>query len=114
MSSSTLSDILSAKGHDVEFGDFLEHRGQCDRIVMNPPFEDGTYMVHIRHTFEQLRTGGRLVSVVSDGPFFRVDKRSVAFRNWLANIAVDVERLPEDADAFRETGVRTRFVTATK
>jgi type I restriction-modification system DNA methylase subunit len=114
----TLSDILSAKGHEVEFGDFLEHHGQYDRIVMNPPFEDGADMVHLRHAFEQLRPGGRLVSVVSEGPFFRVDNRSVAFRDWLVDIAAEVERLPDDAfkgaDAFRETGIRTRLITATK
>jgi 16S rRNA G1207 methylase RsmC len=114
----TLSDILSAKGHDVEFGDFLEHRGQYDRIVMNPPFEDGADMVHIRHAFQQLRPGGRLVSVVSEGPFFRVDNRSVAFRDWLEDIAAQIERLPDDAfmgsEAFSETGVRTRLITAMK
>jgi type I restriction-modification system DNA methylase subunit len=93
----TLGDILSAKGHDVEFGDFLEHQGEYDRILMNPPFEDGADMAHIRHAYSLLRPGGRLVSVVSEGPFFRADKRSAAFREWLEEVHSDIEELPDGA-----------------
>ena len=114
----TLSDVLSAKGHKVEYGDFLEHRGAYNRILMNPPFEDGADMTHIEHAYSLLSPGGRLVSVISEGPFFRVDNKSVAFRDWLEVVRAEVERLPDDAfqgrDAFRETGVRTRLLTITK
>ena len=114
----TLSDVLSAKGHEVEFGDFLEHQGTYDRIVMNPPFEDGQDIEHIQHAYSLLSPGGRLVSVISEGPFFRADKQSTAFREWLAEVAGETEQLPEDAfqgrEAFRETGVRTRILTITK
>jgi hypothetical protein len=72
-------------------------------------------MEHVRHAFSLLKPGGRLVSVVSEGPFFRVDNKSVAFRDWLEEVGGDVERLPDDAfstaEAFRVTGVRTRLVT---
>lgn len=71
----TLSDVLSAKGHDVEYGDFLEHVGVYDRILMNPPFEQGADMAHIQHAYSLLVAGGRLVSVISEGPFFRSDTR---------------------------------------
>ena len=37
----SLAEVLSAKGHDVEFGDFLAHGESYDRAVMNPPFEEG-------------------------------------------------------------------------
>jgi hypothetical protein len=111
----TLADILSAKGHDVEFGDFLEHQGEYDRILMNPPFEDGEDMAHIRHAYSLLSAGGRLVSVVSEGPFFRADKRSTAFREWLKEVHADIEQLPDGAfsgsDAFRQTNIRTRLIT---
>jgi len=113
-----LAEVLTAKGHEVEFGDFLEHRGSYDRIVMNPPFEDGADMAHIRHAHSLLKPGGRLVSVISEGPFFRVDNKTVAFRDWLEEVCADVERLPDDAftgaEAFRETAVRTRLVTISK
>jgi len=114
----TLADILSAKGYEVEFVDFLEHQEIYDRIVMNPPFENGQDIDHIRHAFGLLAPGGRLVSVISEGPFFRVDNKSVAFRDWLDKRGANVEQLPDDAftgvEAFRETSVRTRLVTITK
>lgn len=114
----TLSDVLSAKGHDVEYGDFLEHVGVYDRILMNPPFEQGADMTHIQHAYSLLAAGGRLVSVISEGPFFRSDKQSTAFREWLDEVGGVTEPLPEDAfqgrEAFRETGVRTRLLTVDK
>lgn len=114
----TLSDVLSAKGHDVEYGDFLEHQATYDRILMNPPFEQGADMTHIQHAYSLLAPGGRLVSVISEGPFFRSDKQSTAFREWLEGVGGVTEPLPEDAfqgrEAFRETGVRTRLLTVDK
>lgn len=114
----TLSDVLSAKRHDVEFGDFLEHNRDYDRIVMNPPFENGADIQHIQHAYSLLKPGGRVVSVVCEGPFFRTDAKSVSFRKWLDDQDAKVERLPDDAfqgaEVFRETSVRTRLVTIEK
>ncbi len=116
----TLRDVLVAKGyyHFVEFGDFLEHEGEYEKIVMNPPFEKGADIEHVRHAFGLLAPGGRLVSVMCEGPFFRSDSKSQGFRDWLDEHAADVEKLPEDsfqgAEAFRQTGVSTRLVVIDK
>lgn len=114
----TLSDVLAAKGHAVEFGDFLEHRGMYDRIVMNPPFENGQDIDHVRHAYSLLQPGGLVVAVMSTGPFFREDTKAKSFRTWLEDVDAAVEWLPDDAfkgrEAFRQTGVRTRLVTITK
>jgi Methyltransferase small domain len=116
----TLQGVLTAKGYSdiVSYGDFLEHRGEYDRVLMNPPFEHGQDIDHVRHAYELLAAGGRLVSVVCEGPFFRSEQKSVAFREWLDELSADIEQLPEDAfqgvDAFRQTGVKTRLVTIDK
>jgi len=114
----TLADVLTAKGYEVEFGDFLEHRGVYDRIVMNPPFEQSLDIEHVQHAFSQLAPGGRLVSVMSEGPFFRNDKKAIAFRHWLEQVEGSSQSLPEGAfagkDAFRQTSVRTRLVIIDK
>ncbi len=111
-----LQDVLAAKGHAVEFADFLEHQGTYDRIVMNPPFDADSE--HVQHAYALLAPAGRLVSVMSEGPFFRNDTKSAAFRNWLAAVGGESEKLPADAfqgkEAFRQTGVRTRLVTIHK
>ncbi len=116
----TLQGVLTAKGYGeiVQYGDFLEHQGAYDRIVMNPPFESGCDIDHVRHAYGLLARGGRLVSVVCEGPFFRSDQKSVAFREWLDEREADVEQLPEDAfqgvDAFRQTSVKTRLIVIDK
>ena len=116
----TLRDVLVAKGYGetVEFGDFLEQEGEYDRILMNPPFEQMAEIEHVRHAFDLLSEGGRLVSVMSRGPFFRSDAKSREFREWLDGLDHDVEELPEDTfrgvEAFRQTGVQTCLVTINK
>jgi hypothetical protein len=116
----TLQGVLTAKGYDeiVSFGDFLEHQGQYDRIVMNPPFENGQDMTHVRHAYDLLAPGGRVVSVMCEGPFFREDGSSKAFCSWLDDVGAGFAQLPEDAfsgvEAFRQTSVRTRLVVIDK
>jgi hypothetical protein len=94
----TLQAVLEAKGHDVEFCDFLEHVGHYDRVVMNPPFDrSGSEIDHVRHAFDCLRPGGRLVSIMSEAPFFRCDRKATEFRQWLDDVGGTSEQLPEDA-----------------
>lgn len=116
----TLRDVLVAKGYEdsVEFGDFLEQQGEFDKIVMNPPFEKGADIEHVQHAYQLLAPGGRVVSVMCEGPFFRSDAKSTEFRAWLDDLAAETEELPEDAftgvESFRQTGVKTRLVVIDK
>lgn len=116
----SLRQLLAARGYDelVEFGDFLEHQGSYDKIVMNPPFEKGADIEHVQHAYDLLDSGGRVVSVMCEGPFFRSDAKSQAFRDWLERLDAHVEELPNDAfqgvEAFRATGVKTRLVAIEK
>ena len=111
-----LRAILEAKGYAMVGRDFLtEPLGpQYERILMNPPFERGADADHVRHAYDLLAPGGRLVAVMSEGTFFRADARAGGFRDWLARVGGESEKLPEDSfngsDAFRQTGVNTRLV----
>ena len=110
--------VLGAKDHDFEHGDFLEHHGTYDRVLMNPPFEHGADIEHVRHAHSLLAEEGTVVAVMSEGPFFRSDRKAQDFRDWLNQVGANSEELPDDAfkgsDAFRETGVRTRLVFVPK
>lgn len=67
-----LCERLKLKDYDdVRQGDFLEQNGNLgtfDRIVMNPPFENGVDIKHIKHALTFLRPGGRLVALCANGP----------------------------------------------
>jgi len=112
----SLQDILKTKGYTVAGSDFLEEKGKYDRIVMNPPFENGQDIDHIRHAYELLNPGGRVVSVMGEGGFFRNDKKAQAFREWFDTVGGTSEKLAEGAfkSAERPTGVSGRMVTITK
>jgi SAM-dependent methyltransferase len=116
-----LLDVLRLKGLEVVADDFLAFSPGAgatlfDRVMMNPPFERGQEIDHVRHAYGFLKPGGRLVSVMSTGPFYRTDRKAIEFRDWLDGVACEVEDLPADAfrDAFRSTGVPTRLVVIDK
>jgi len=95
---------LQKKGYRTEHRDFLTMSGQFDTIVMNPPFEQSQDIDHVRHAYEVLAPGGWMVSVMSEGPFFRQDSKAQAFRAWLDEVGGYSERL--DQGAFKESGTQ--------
>lgn len=115
---STLRDILQKKGHNVVGHDALDHVGQYDRIVMNPPFENSQDVTHLQKAYQLTKPGGRIVAIMSEGPFSRSDAKSQSFREWLESVGGVHDPMPEGSfmgnEAFRKTGVRTRMVTIDK
>ena len=107
-------NYLKQQGYVVVDTDFFHHQVRYDRIIQNPPFERNQDIMHVRHAWEILPVGGILVSVVSEGPFFRNDSNALAFRAWLHE--QDTETLALDDGAFAESGtnVKARIVKATK
>lgn len=87
-----------------------------DKIIMNPPFENGQDIDHVKHAYELLKPGGRVVAIMSEGPFFRGDKKATGFREWLDEVGGYSKKLPEGAfkNSERSTGVRTRLVVIEK
>lgn len=123
----SLREILSAKGYKYFGTDFLQCfplTGGFDRIVMNPPYERGQDIDHTLHAFKCLAPGGKLVALMSAGPFFRSDSKSLDFRDWLhaiefrreANVVVfdNPPDLFRGVGVFRETGVQTKTLVIEK
>lgn len=114
-----LCEHLERAGWIVWQGDFLDYElpfglPVFDRVVMNPPFGNGRDALHVRHAFETLKDGGRLVAIMSPGPFFREYKSDRDFREWFAEVDGEMEELP--ADSFKDAGTRvsTRLVVIDK
>jgi len=113
-----LSKILEAKGFKARNEDFLSHTGFHDRIIMNPPFEHGQDIDHVRWAYSRLKPKGRLVSIMCEGPFFRNDKKSVNFREWFEEMNGTCEPLGngafQGAESFNQAGVNSRIVILEK
>ena len=116
----TLIKILDHKGHFVTCSDFLdESEGATelyDVVLMNPPFEKGADAEHVQAAYKWLKSGGRLVAIMSAGTFQRNDVKAASFRGWLSSLSSEV--LDNDPDAFKKafnsTGVHTKLVVIDK
>ena len=84
------------------------------RIYMNPPFEELQDIDHVKHAYDLLASGGKMVSVMAESAFFRSDKKSTVFREWLNEVNAYNEKLPERS--FKESGtyVKTRLLVIEK
>lgn len=93
------------RGLDIRCADFLACNGDLgtfDRIVMNPPFENGADIRHILHARKFLRPGGKLVALCANGPRQQAQLQSIA-DSW--------EELPEGSFQAQGTGVRVAMLT---
>lgn len=66
-----LAERLRATGVKVHQGDFLQcgsELGAFDRVLMNPPFNGGADIAHIKHAYSMLAPGGILVAICAHGP----------------------------------------------
>lgn len=93
-------EILELKNYRVVGQDFLKfgvrssagavmeyepgYQNRYDAIVMNPPFNRGADITHVKRAFEFLKPGGTLVAIISGGSAHSISRRdAAAFRNWL-------------------------------
>jgi predicted RNA methylase len=85
-----------------------------DVALMNPPFSNGQDIRHVRHAWEFLRAGGRLVAITSPHWTFAQDRASAAFGAWIEEIRADVSEIP--AGTFQEAGtnIRSQLIYARK
>lgn len=96
-------------------GDFLEQTpaglGLFDRIVMNPPFDRGLDVEHVRHAIDFLAPGGRLAAIMSAGVEFREDRRTADFRALVERYGGQFRDLPPGSFAEAGTNVNTVIVS---
>jgi protein-L-isoaspartate O-methyltransferase len=89
-------------------GDFLEQNGNLgtfDRILMNPPFENGADIKHIQHAMKMLKPGGRLVAICANGP-----RQQSTLKPLAENSGGWYEDLPAGTFASQGTNVNTAIL----
>jgi predicted RNA methylase len=89
-----------------------------DRVLMNPPFERGQDCEHVRHAYDMLADGGKLVAIMSPAFEFRTCEPFKSFRRWITDEAAAgwaaVENLPDGWAKASGTGTAGRLVTIHK
>lgn len=110
----TLREILLLKGHVLVGDDFLQYipEKRYNVIVMNPPFEDGQDIKHIRHAYDHcLAPGGSLVALAGPSYQFRREKKYEEFRSWLSDKRIYEETVKDGfKKGFRSTGVAVQLL----
>lgn len=111
-----LCEVLQAKGFDARPLDFLKTEGtfSFDRVLMNPPFEKQQDIDHVLHAYKRLKSGGRLVAVMSPSQFFRTNSKSTIFRAFLETNTSEVIDLPDGSFKESGTGVSAKLVIIDK
>ncbi len=93
--------------------DFLEctpdDLGTYPRILMNPPFANGSDIKHIEHALTFLSPSGRLVAICADGP-----RQNERLRPLVEAAGGTWEPLPEGTFAESGTGVNTVLIVMDK
>jgi hypothetical protein len=92
--------------HRADFLQCGDLGGPFDVILMNPPFENGVDIKHIKHAVSLLKAGGRLVAICANGPRQNDELRPIAESSggiW--------EPLP--GDTFKNSGTNVRTVLLT-
>jgi hypothetical protein len=109
---------LRKLGVRVANGDFMKYRNSSripfQRILMNPPFEEGQDAEHVRRAYHHLDKYGVLAAIMGEGVFFRDDQKSQTFRAWLKAVGAYNERLPDKSFHESGTDVATRFLIVEK
>jgi hypothetical protein len=112
----TLREILELKKHKIIASNFLDVTNFYDRIVMNPPFENGSDIDHVMHAYTLLNLKGRVVAIMSEGVFYRQFKKDNAFREFLSKQNAYISEPIKEAfkNGFISTGVNVRIVAFNK
>lgn len=98
----------------LEFAEGENIRHEWTHVIMNPPFSKQQDIDHILAAYNLLNAGGILVSVVSPSPFFRTNKKSVEFREWLEKVNAEIVDIPEGAFKGSGTMIRTHIIKIKK
>jgi hypothetical protein len=115
-----LEEILRLKGYNSSCEDIMDTTevtgSKWNRILMNPPFEHGQDIEHVRHCFDTfLADNGILVSVMSAGVITNSYAKYVDFRNWVEELnGFYVELGQAFKEAFNSTGVSTVILVLKK
>lgn len=75
---------------------------EYERIIANPPFNKNQDIDHIRKMFEDLKVGGRLVSVASKHWQMSSNRKEKSFKQWLIDNKAEIHDI--ESGRFKKSG----------
>lgn len=103
----SLSEVLTAKGLKTDNCNFLDTTEKYDVIFMNPPFEKHQDIDHVKHAFNLLKSGGRLVSIMA-GNKSNSQKKVTEFMEFVNEFGyMEQNEAGSFKSAYNSTGVST-------
>ena len=103
------ADILAHKGYSVErktFEDFYDEHKDDEKhithVIMNPPFSHSRDIKHTMMAFELLKSGGTLISIISENALYYDNEYSNIFKDWCKKNNAYIESIPYGS--FKDSG----------
>ena len=114
-----LAAILQKQNFNLIARDFLQLECSApiyDRIIMNPPFSEGQDLQHVKHAFQFLKPGGRLVAIVSSMAGNRKRETDREFSEWLDSLNAFHDCLPHGSfvDSINSTQASAKIIVINK
>lgn len=77
-----LRKVLYMKGYNLVDYDILGYKPniQYDKIIMNPPYDNGSDVLHLLHCYELLKPGGKLVCILPENNF--IPSKQSGYEKW--------------------------------
>jgi hypothetical protein len=79
----SLRKVLDNKGYNLVDYDILKYQPdyQYDKIIMNPPYDNGSDILHLLHCHDLLKKGGKLVCILPENDF--IPSKQPGYEKWL-------------------------------
>ncbi len=99
---------LADAGYELVGDDFMEFDGKYDVVIANPPFSKQQDIDHVNRMIDLANR--RVISIMSASVLFRDNKKTVAFRERVAELGGTIDSLPDNTFLESGTAVKTCVV----
>lgn len=108
--------VLKDKGFCLCLYDFLDvmPTPKYDKILANPPFTKNQDIKHIKHMYDFLKPGGRIVTMASTSWRYGTQKLQVEFVDWLSELNHRLHSVPAGAFKSSGTNIATMIIVINK
>jgi hypothetical protein len=96
---SQCKDALREKGFNVIWSNFLDFKPKClyDRVIGAPNFKDNVDCQHVMKMYDCVKSGGKVISIMSPYWMTGDSELQIKFRKWLEDKSYTITMLPDNS-----------------